>query len=122
MEQLLKSLAAADGKTDDTKTGNAAAATVRSKLSPEANLVAMVDLPSLVVDLLQAVIQASQLPIPIDADGLKKSIGEERSYVGLSFAGGPQSAHAKLHIPLLQARNVTTLVKIIQQMLAQPQF
>ena len=92
MEQLLKSLAAADGKTGDTKASNATAATVRSKLSPEANLVAMADLPSLVVDLLQAVIQATQLPIPIDVDGLKESIGEKRSYVGLSFAGGPQSA------------------------------
>jgi hypothetical protein len=122
MEQLLKSLAASAENTGDTKATNTAMAAVRSQLSPQANLVAMADLPSLIVDMLQAVIQASQLPIPIDTDGLKKSIGEKRSYVGLSFAGGPQSAHVKLHIPLLQAKNVTTLVKTIQQMVQQPQF
>jgi hypothetical protein len=126
MEKLLKSLDAPPADTGKTGTGDTAkangpAAATRARLSPEANMVGLVDLPLLVTDLVQAVIQASQLPIPVDTDGLKKSMGDKRSYIGLSLAGGEQSAHLKLHVPLLQAQNTAKLVKEARRLAQQQQ-
>jgi hypothetical protein len=123
MEKLLKALAASEpGNSAVNNGGGKAFAAARSRLSKRANIVAMADLPAIAADFVQILLQASQFPIPIDVDGLKKELGDERSYVGLSLAGESPALRIKLHVPLRQAQSMTKLVRTIQQFIAQPQF
>ncbi len=115
MEELLKAL---DGSAVSTADPRAAA---RQQLSKEANLVFLIDLPGLAVDALGTASQFGQLPIPIDAAGLK-GLGIEPSYLGCSVTTEKQGVRAKTHVPLEQLQGIAKLIKqFVRQAGAPPQ-
>ncbi len=94
---------------------------VRSKLSESANLIGLIDLPSLAIKAITLVVDSGKLPLPLDTDGLKE-LGIRPSYLGVSVAIGPQTVRGRLVIPAQQVQGIAKMVQYFQSMRQQSQF
>ncbi|RPI90705.1 MAG: hypothetical protein EHM42_00955 [Planctomycetaceae bacterium] len=111
MEQALASLNGGGPATD------APSATTRGRLSQEANLLMLLDLPGTVGKALQLVGESDvgRMFLPLDEDTLK-SLELPESYTGMSLVGESQGLRVKTLIPIEQIRGVLTLVEVFQKL------
>ncbi len=114
MAALLKSINA-----DKANTDNAAMQSVRGRLAPKANLVVLIDLPSLVVEGIRMAVKSGQLPIPISEEMLD-DLKIERSYLGFTVATEPQGIRVKTDVPAAQIKSGYDLVKFFMQLAQAP--
>jgi hypothetical protein len=105
MQTLLKSYDAA---------ANDEVARHRKGLMDKANLLVLIDLPTLAANVLTEASKVPELPFPIDAEGLSQ-LPIETSYLGLSLAGEAHALRVKTVIPVEQLRGVMSLVGFFQK-------
>ncbi|MGE3315955.1 MAG: hypothetical protein AB7O26_12650 [Planctomycetaceae bacterium] len=108
METLLKAVEASTPPADSRKP-------VRDHLSKQANVLLLIDLPGLAASF----IGTGSLPIPVDAEAIKKAVAM-RSYFGTTIVAEPQAVRAKSHFPLEQLKGIAQLVKVFQGAMGGP--
>jgi hypothetical protein len=88
----------------------------RTKLGAKTNLVVLFDLPNTVAKILDLVVQAQILPIPLDPTAVK-NLQSNPSYIGLSAGTEPQALRVKTVVPVEQMQGVAKFVMFFQQLL-----
>ncbi|MBS0264987.1 MAG: hypothetical protein JSS02_23845 [Planctomycetes bacterium] len=104
--------------TEQGATGSSKSAYVqaRGKLGAKANLVVLFDLPNTLAKILDLVVQAQVLPLPLDPNQVK-GLQSSPSYIGLSAGVEPQGLRVKTLIPVEQMQGIAKIVMFFQQTL-----
>ncbi|MDA1015432.1 MAG: hypothetical protein O3A00_13395 [Planctomycetota bacterium] len=114
MEKALAEL----GKTPNPQSPQNA---LRAQLLPQANVVIMFDLATLVKDVAKLVLDAEVIPIPIDGAPLG-NLKFESSYIGISAGTETNGVRAKTVIPMKQIKNLFDLGMTMKGMAPGPQL
>jgi hypothetical protein len=101
-------------------SGRLAFKTVRERLSPEANVLLVVDVPSLMSDFMR-IVSAGGIPIPFSEDDARQ-LNLKRSYSGLSITTGSTTLRSRLWIPAEQAKGIAKVARAIEELANQPEF
>ena len=93
----------------------------RDGLLDDANIVAQVDLPNMLIVLARAVLATEQLPIPvpIQAEQLE-GLSVPKSYIGFSAGTVPQGVRLKSKIEARTLQGFFQIVTYIQQQMQRP--
>lgn len=114
MEKALAKLA----KTPNAQSPQNA---MRSQLMPQANMVIMLDLATLVKDIAKLVLDAEIIPIPIDGAPLD-NVKFDASFIGFSAGTETNGVRAKTVIPIKQIKNLFDLGMTFKDMAPGPQL
>jgi hypothetical protein len=112
-QAMTDALAAQEAKSSSTKS---AAEQARAKLGAKANVVFMFDLPNTIAKILDLVVQAQVLPLPLDANQVKE-LQSKPSYFGISAGTEPQGLRVKTVVPVEQMQGMAKIVMFVQQLL-----
>jgi hypothetical protein len=93
---------------------------IREKLAPEANLVLVTDVASLMSDVMRLV-SASGIPVPFSEEDAEQ-LELKRSYSGLSITAGSTTARCRLWIPAEQAKGIVKVARAIEKIASEPEF
>ena len=111
MEAVIK------GLSSSKATGSAALQATRAKLTPKANFIGMVDLPTAALKILRLVTEMEELPLP-NAEMLKEvatAVNVKPSYAGVSLNVGDGAVHVKSVIPVEQAQGIAKIVMTVMK-------
>jgi hypothetical protein len=109
---MTDALAATEQKTSSTKS---AFQQSRGKLSAKSNLILLFDLPNALAKLLELVVQAQIVPLPIDVNQVQQ-LQSKPSYFGLSAGTEAQGLRVKTTIPVEQMQGVAKIGMFLQQL------
>ena len=117
MEAALDALS---GQQNAALSGRVTFKTVREQLSPEANVLLIVDVPGLMSDFMR-IVSAGGIPIPFNEDDARR-LELRRTYSGLSITTGSTTVRGRLWIPAEQAKGIAKVARAIEELANQPEF
>ncbi len=88
----------------------------RGKLTAKSNFVFLLDLPNTLAKILEVVVQAQVLPLPLDANQVK-GLQSKPSYFGLSAATEAQGLRVKTSIPIEQMQGIAKIAMFVQNLI-----
>lgn len=107
---------------EESGTRDGALATTRQQLLETANVFGAIDLPRFAVEVLRAVVQSGQFPIPV-TEQMLDDLKLAPSYMGVTITTETDGVRCKTTIPSAQVRGIVKLVEMFQGMGGQqPQF
>jgi hypothetical protein len=114
-QAMTDALAALEKKPGTVKSPTEAA---RAKLSPNANVVFLFDLPNALAKILDLMVQNQLLPfpLPLDSDQVKQ-LQSKPSYFSFSAGIEPRGIRVKTIFPVEQAQGIAKIVLFFQQSL-----
>jgi hypothetical protein len=104
MQNVLQRLGFGGGRI----ASNVLVRNVRRELDKKANLIVLIDIPSLIVDTLLVLSIDENNPLPFDTDTIA-GLDVKKSYLGFSLAAESEGIRAQTHIPTAQMVNLARL-------------
>lgn len=105
--------ALAKDAADAAEAGKAYQAT-RQKLNEKANIIGMIDLPSLGAKVVQLALESGEVPIPLTQEQIE-GLKFEPSYLGISISADAPAVRGRLDIPAQQVKGIYQLVQMFMQ-------
>ena len=88
----------------------------RGQLGAKTNMVVLFDLPNTLAKILDLVVQAQVLPLPLDANQVK-DLQSNPSYIGISAGTEPQGLRVRTVVPAAQMQGIAKIVMFFQRTL-----